>query len=232
MWCDEIWTPSQFVADALTASLGIAATALRVVPHAVDRDPMPPLDMNRRETARRAIGIPPDTFVAGTSWSMLSNFERKGVRFAIMAFQLAFPPRPASSEVLLLRCRDMASFPAGASFIHDAAARDPRIVLLDDTTLLDIVDFYHAVNVYLSLSRGEGYGLPIAEAAQIGLPVLATGWGLAADLSARPTVSAVGYRLVPVDDPQRTYDGIQGVLWAEPDIHDTARRLRSLHGAD
>ena len=90
-WCDEIWVPSQFVANALAASQTVPTARLRVVPHAVDRDPMRPLDAMRRRTARHNIGIPSGIFVAGTSWSMLSNFERKGVRFGIEAFQAAFP---------------------------------------------------------------------------------------------------------------------------------------------
>ena len=57
-WCDEIWVPSQFVANALAASQTIPTTRLRVVPHAVDRDPMPPLDAMRRRIARHNIGIP------------------------------------------------------------------------------------------------------------------------------------------------------------------------------
>ena len=42
-------------------------------------------------------------------------------------------------------------------------------------------------------------------------------------------VSAVDYRLAPVDDPQQVYDDIKGAVWAEPDIPaDTAQKLRSI----
>ena len=113
--------------------------------------------------------------------------------------------------------------------IRDAAARDPRIVILDGRMRsLQIADFYHAIDTYLSLSRSEGYGLSIAEAAQVGIPVLATGWGLATDLANRPMVTAVDYRLAPVDDPQHVYDDINGAVWAEPDIEDAALKLRSI----
>lgn len=228
-WCDEIWVPSQFVANALAASQTIPTARLRVVPHAVDRDPMRPLDAMRRQTARRKIGIPMGTFVAGTSWSMLSNFERKGVRFSVDTFQEAFPVQPGTDAMLLLRCRDGAEFPAGMRLIRDAAARDPRIVILDGRTRsLQIADFYHAIDTYLSLSRSEGYGLSVAEAAQVGIPVLATGWGLATDLADRPMVTAVDYRLAPVEDPQHVYDDIKGAVWAEPDVKDAARKLQSI----
>jgi glycosyltransferase involved in cell wall biosynthesis len=228
-WCDEIWVPSQFVANALAASQTSPTTRLRVVPHAVDRDPMPPLDAMRRRIARHNIGIPSGVFVAGTSWSMLSNFERKGVRSAIDTFQAAFPVQFGVNAILLLRCRDGADFATGMRFIRDAAARDPRIVILDGRMRsLKIADFYQAIDTYLSLSRSEGYGLSIAEAAQVGIPVLATGWSLATDLANRPMVTAVDYRLVPVDDPQHVYDDINGAVWAEPDIEDAALKLRSI----
>ena len=160
---------------------------------------------------------------------MLSNFERKGVRSAIDTFRAAFPVQFGVNAILLLRCRDGADFPAGMRFIRDAAARDPRIVILDGRMRsLKIADFYQAIDTYLSLSRSEGYGLSIAEAAQVGIPVLATGWSLATDLANRPMVTAVDYRLVAVDDPQHVYDDINGAVWAEPDIEDAALKLRSI----
>ena len=49
---------------------------------------------------------------------------------------------------------------------------------------LPINDFYAAIDIYLSTSRAEGYGLNLVEAAQAGIPVVTTGWRLAPEIAA------------------------------------------------
>jgi glycosyltransferase involved in cell wall biosynthesis len=93
---------------------------------------------------------------------------------------------------------------------------------------LTLADFYAALDVYLALFRSEGYGLNLMEAAQTGLPVLATRWGLAPELLALSEMTTVGYNLIPVVDPEGKYDGIAGAEWAEPDIEDAAHQLDNL----
>jgi len=225
--CDEIWVPSQFVADALAATFPDNLT-VRVVPHAVESDSALSHDVRRGRLVRAELGIDPDAFVAGTSWSMGSNFERKGARFAVAAFQRAFP-QPDTKHALLLRCLDGEIYPPGIRMLRQMTEADPRIVVLGDKAPVgDIARFYDTIDVYLSLTRSEGYGLSIAEASQIGIPVLATAWGLAADLAARPLVIPVDYTLVGIVDPQHFYDRVHGAVWAEPDIADAARHLREL----
>lgn len=226
--CDEIWVPSEFVADALRRSGCSPESSIQIVPYPVDRDPFPSRSWYRGRAARVALGIPLDGFVAGAAWSMMSGFERKGARSAIAAFQSAFPGRD-KRHMLLLRCPDAEVYAPGWQMIRAAAARDPRIALLDSTqTQVSMADFYNVLDVYLSLTRGEGYGLTIAEASQAGLPVLATGWGLAPDLAARRGVVSVGYSLCAIADPQHRYDGVDGAFWAEPDTDEAALRLREL----
>ncbi len=86
-----------------------------------------------------------------------------------------------------------------------------------------ILDFYHMLDCYLSLHRSEGYGLNLAEAASLGIPVIATGWGLADDIAAMPGVATVPWRLVPVEDLQGTYEGL-AASWAEPTLRRRRRR--------
>jgi glycosyltransferase involved in cell wall biosynthesis len=230
-YCDEIWVPSDFVADSLRAGGVGGGIPIDVVPHHVDRDPMPPRDPRRGREMRARLGIAPDAFVAGTTWSMRSSFARKGALSAIRAFWRGFP-RLDPNCALLLRCPDGEVYPAGMLEVREAAEADPRIVVLDGSPPCgQIADFYNAIDVYLSLTRGEGYGLTIAEAAQAGLPVLATAWGLAADLGARANVIPISYSLVPLVDPQRVYAAEPGAVWAEPDLSDAGRHLRALAGA-
>lgn len=58
--------------------------------------------------------------------------------------------------------------------------------------------------------------------------VLATAWGLAPDILARPETIPIGYRIVRVLDPQGFYSQFPGARWAEPDIDEAASWLRLL----
>jgi glycosyltransferase involved in cell wall biosynthesis len=228
-FAEEFWVPSEFVAAALRRLLGPACgSPIHVVPHAVDAMPFGPRRSAELAGAARARhGLPPAAFIAGYSFAMGSNWARKNPLAAVQAFGRAFPPggRPAR---LLLRCYDGEVWPAGFAALAAAAAQDPRILLFDgERRRIPLVDLYHAIDVYLSLHRSEGYGLNLAEAASLGTPVLATGWGLAADIAARAEVRSVGWRLVPVVDPQGAYTEL-GALWAEPDLDEAVAALRAL----
>ena len=226
-YLDEIWAPSPFAAGSIAAGLGETKT-IRTVPHAVDRDPMPRISPSAREAARLDAGLPRERFVVGTSFSFDSNYARKNPCAAIDAFRLAF--RTAEPATLLIRCHDRPMYPRLFDHLVGYAGRDARIRILDSSrSPLAIRQFYPMLDLYVSLHRGEGYGLTLAEAAQAGLPVLATGWGLAPDIAQRPQVSAVDYRMVVPLDPQRFYDSFPGGLWAEPDVLHAADLLQAEH---
>ena len=102
-------------------------------------------------------------------------------------------------------------------------AQAPNI-RLDTRTLAP--DDRHALtacaDIVLSLHRGEGFGLVLAEAMALGKPVIATGWSGNTDFINNTNAALVGYRLVPARDDRLVYRG----LWAEPDIAEAARLLR------
>ena len=226
--CDAIWVPSPFVADTLARQMPEFAGAIRVVPHAVDRDPIPARTPESRGAVRRRLGYGEGDFVLGYSFAFHSNYARKNPAAAVDAFRLAFSPSDSSAR-LLIRMHDAAEHPQLRAHLVARAGADPRIRFVDlSSDRLPIVDFYHALDLYLAPFRSEGYGLHLAEATQAGLPVVATGWGLSPDILARPGVHALAYRLVPVDDPQGFFLPGPGAVWAEPDLAQAARYARHL----
>ncbi|MGD9980995.1 MAG: glycosyltransferase [Hyphomonadaceae bacterium] len=223
---DAIWTPSPFVAEAVKASLADFAGDMRVEPHPVESDPMPRGGAQRRAAARAKAGIREDAFVAGFSFTMASNYARKNPTAVIDAFQRAFPPA-TENAVLILRCPDLDNFPQGAAELRARAEADPRI-LLRDREAIGIVDFYHALDVFVSLARSEGYGLQLVEALDAGAAVVTTAWSISPEILARDGVRQVGSRLVPVIDRQDVYGRVPGGQWAAPDIDEAAQHLRQL----
>ena len=93
---------------------------------------------------------------------------------------------------------------------------------------MTIREFYTLIDVLVSPSRAEGYGLTLVEAAQAGIPAVTASWRLAPDILAMPLVRAVGYDLVPVRDPQHIYSDIPEARWAEPRLDEMARAVRDI----
>tara|TARA_Y100000004_G_scaffold153541_2_gene177291 strand:- start:1430 stop:2719 length:1290 start_codon:yes stop_codon:yes gene_type:complete len=93
----------------------------------------------------------------------------------------------------------------------------------------------------VTLTHGEGYGLPIFEAAYCGLPVVAPAWSGHMDFlmapsnskktdKLRPHFLKVDYKLGPV--PQETlWEGViqQGSQWCEPEEGSFKKQIRDLY---
>lgn len=82
------------------------------------------------------------------------------------------------------------------------------------------------IKALVSLTRGEGYGLPILEAAASGLPVIATGWSGHLDFLKHGKYVSVYYQLANVH-PSRI-DGhifVPGARWAMPSEDDFKKRI-------
>lgn len=82
------------------------------------------------------------------------------------------------------------------------------------------------IKALVSLTRGEGYGLPILEAAASGLPVIATNWSGHLDFLSHGKFIDIDYSLVDVH-PSRL-DGklfMPGSKWAQPKEEDFKRKV-------
>lgn len=105
----------------------------------------------------------------------------------------------------------------------------PKIhVIHGDLTDIDVASLYvhPSVKALVSLTHGEGFGLPILEASASGLPVIATGWSGHMDYLKKGKFMNVSYTLGEVH-PSRI-DGaifLPGVRWAYPDENVTKKHL-------
>lgn len=210
----EVWVPSRFTAAALEPLL---PGRVRVVPPPLSVVPPRPSALGRA-----AFDLPPDAVVVLVSFNLASSFCRKNPFAAVAAFHAAFGDRP--DRILVLKVSHPDHAPEDfARLAH--LADTPNIRL--ETRVLPPADS-HALtacaDIVMSLHRGEGFGLVMAEAMLLGKPVIATGWSGNTDFMNASNAALVGYRLVPARDDRSVYRG----LWAEPDVAEAVIRLRDL----
>lgn len=105
----------------------------------------------------------------------------------------------------------------------------PKFYLLHgDMSDQEVASLYRhpQVKALVALTRGEGYGLPILEAAASGLPIIATGWSGHLDFLKHGKFISVYYQLGEVH-PSRVDNRIfvKGARWANPSEEDFKKRV-------
>ncbi|MCZ6637118.1 MAG: glycosyltransferase family 4 protein [Alphaproteobacteria bacterium] len=206
----EIWVPSRFTAEAFRPHTDLP---IHIVPHPVAR-PLP------ARLSRADLGWPENAFVALTMFHMVSGFVRKNPIGAVRAFRIAFGDKP--DAMLVVKVVDGELLPWAMKELESAVGGAPNIRIMDENLSQEGTDslIQHA-DVILSLHRGEGFGLVLAQAMLLGKPVIATGWSGNMEFMSRQNSILLDYQLVPVKDPQGKYtQGDQ--KWADPDIDQAA----------
>lgn len=211
---DVVWAPTEFVRDAyLTAG----DTPVELHP--------PYLGEPRPSAATRdALGMP-DGLCFVTSFDYLSVVARKNPVMVIQAFREAFPSR--TDVHLVVKSINADRKPAQARMVRDLVGDDRRIVLLDRH--LDAPDqaalVAHA-DCLVSLHRGEGLGLHVAESMWLGTPVITTEYGGPVDLVDETCAELIDYGLTPVLNGEGAYP--EGEMWAEPNILEAVAAMRRI----
>lgn len=211
----DIWVPSRFTAEALSALA--TGQGVHVVPPPVAID-VKPTDQEERDAAR--------PFTVLTIFNMASSFARKNPCAAISAFRSAFGDDPHAR--LIIKLANMSAYPHGLKLIQVAIADARNVTLISASLEKSALNaLYSEADVLISLHRSEGFGLTLAEAMLRGLPVIATNWSGNVDFLTGDTGIPVPYRLVPAQDPQGTYQH-PDLRWADADIDAAAAALRRL----
>lgn len=215
---DEIWAPSQFIADALTP-----ATKRSVV-----HMPLACEIKERALVSRRHFGLSDSAYCFLFAFDFLSYLERKNPSAVIEAFGLAIQQRPEADARLVIKLnnthRKSVDF---ERFKKQFAGFKDRVTLIDGTlTDLEMKALVWLCDCFVSLHRSEGFGRGISEAMALGKPTIATAYSGNLDFCSEETSLMVPYTLTPVGPDE--YPHWKDQQWAQADVETAARHMVSL----
>ncbi len=212
---DEIWVPSNFVADALSR---VSPVPIVRMPYVIHPEPS-----RRDDLDRSHFGLPPNDFVFLFIFDSQSEVERKNPKGLLEAFRRAFPTN--KDAFLLIK----SSHPnPQATAAMQQAAKTANVRIIDAVVSRDEVHaLYHLCDCYISLHRSEGFGLTLTEAMNAGKPVIATGYGGNVDFMTTENSYLVKYKLVEIDRDHGPYR--KSWIWADPDLDHAAQLMRRVY---
>lgn len=157
-----------------------------------------------------------------------SAFPRKGIDVLLATWAKAFTAR--DPVVLVIK-----TFPNPHNTVKEQLVRldidcpdhAPIQLINEDLSPGAMVSLYQECQALVAPSRGEGFGLPMAEAMLFDLPVIVTGYGGQADFCTDETAWLIDYQFARAQTHMNLYDSV----WAEPSVDHLATLLRQVFQA-
>lgn len=219
---DEVWVSTQYTYDALKP---ICSVPVFIMPMAVEIGSMKATD-SRIKTRQKYV-LPKSAKLFCFSFDLNSSIYRKNPQACVNAFLQAFPISEWTKDQvgLVIKMYKPAKRNIVWEKLKKLALMDDRIHIVEETlSRSDLLALYKACDCFVSLHRAEGFGRGLAEALQLGLHVITTGYSGNIDFCKPPQADLVNYRLVKVKKGQYPYS--DGQVWAEADITQAAELMR------
>ncbi|MBK9578053.1 MAG: glycosyltransferase [Fibrobacteres bacterium] len=222
---DEIWCYSEYV-KRVYLEAGIPEEKLAVVPLGVDVDKyrpgLTPLPDLARDPSRTTF-----LFVGGT-------IARKGFDCLLNAWTKAFGPKdPVRLVVKGMGGGTFYKGQTGEAMVRDlnASGKAAPVVLFErDLAPAEVPQVYACADVLVHPYRGEGFGLPIAEAMASGLPCIVTKGGSADDFCGADEAWLVESVRTPVPGGKvGPFETVSAPWWLEPDLDSLVFALRAAY---
>ena len=184
----------------------------------------------------------PFSFPQGYTLLHISScFPRKGVDLLLQAFLAAYDAEIDATLIIktfpnpnnnIRQQIDEAGWVKDSRFLFkrgpDSVKQDAvkkRILLVEEELSPgQIVSLYQQSDLFIAPSRGEGFGLPMAEAMLFDLPVLTTGYGGQVDFCTNKTAWLIDYQFVWA----KTHLNLSDSVWVEPNLDDLIRKMERI----
>jgi len=218
-WVDEIWVYSSYNKDSYIRS-GIPASKVHIIPLGVD-EKIFHLNVEPFKLDLSSFNF---LFVGGT-------IGRKGIDILLHSYLKEFT---AEDDVcLFIKDTGTQSFYKGITLdkmIHEAMSdtKNPRIVYMDQQLAeAELAGLYTACDCLVHPYRGEGFGLPIAEAMACGTPVIVPDKGSCRDFCNEETAFFVPSNEVDLAEKRvGNMETVDFPWWLSIEVSDLQRVMR------
>lgn len=218
---DQVWVPSAWGRDTLIAN-GAAPEQCHVVPEGVNPEQYYP--------AAVQISSPILSYLITGKYEL-----RKSIIETVFAFHQEFGNDPDVELVVKTNhfVNQEAKYNELATWVESMGMTNVR-VLWGPISEPDMIDLYQQSHVFVLPSKGEGWGLPLIEAAAVGLPIITTMYSGQTEFlqHIESSVVPVEFDLASIGCAEYkffypTADGDWG-QWAQPRIDSVRQALRQV----
>ena len=210
---DEVLASSTFLEEMYKRSTD---KPVHLVPLAVSVDRI-------KRHPRKYYGLPEKKYLFVYVFDFNSSVARKNPMAAVNAFKQAFPQTDKTVGLVLKTMNANPENPEWKEFLA-SCQEDKRIYVLTETMdRPDVLGLIDCCDAYVSLHRAEGFGRTIAEAMQLGKPVIATNYSGNVDFKNKSQYFLINYELTEVEI--FSYQWVEEsdlANWANPKIENAA----------
>ena len=210
---DEIWTTSNFCAEAFSAVSKVPVLKIPVS-----------LAFPQLLLTRENLNLPKDKFIFLFMFDFGSSFERKNPFATVEAFKRAFG-KSNPDVLLVLKFANAHLFPQRRQELMDLAEGWSSLQFIDGHLQKEEIHaLVNSCDCYVSLHRAEGFGLTMSEAMYYGKPVIATAYSSNMEFMNVGNSFPVKYELLTTTEDYGAYP--KGSVWAEPDVDHAAALMQ------
>lgn len=158
-----------------------------------------------------------------------SCFPRKGADVMLTAFAKAFAGRDDVSLIIKTFANPHNEIERQIADVRREFPTAPPIkLIMDELSEGQIAALYRQCHALVAPSRGEGFGLPLAEAMLCGIPVITTAHSGQLEFCNDDTAYLVDYSFAY----SQSHFGLAGSIWAEPDVDSLTAVMRDVVDGD
>jgi len=215
---DEVWAASDYIRQSVATAIDLPVIHM----------PLPTEITLDSFFSRRHFGIPEDSYAFLCFFDCRSYIMRKNPQAAVECFHRVLAARPFVRTCLVVKVHGVEfAQPEMQDFLASLHGLHERTIMLESTmTETEVHNLIRCCDALISLHRSEGYGLVLAEAMYLGLPVIGTGHSGNLDFMTPDNSIMIGHRLVPV--PCGAYPHAEDQYWADPDLDEATARMIEL----